>query len=71
MSTTDEAGVLELTREEILDRIERGAQRRRKMCARDLIRAYRAGQLDDPGGVADLLALANLLPDDDPIFGKT
>jgi hypothetical protein len=68
---TDGAGVLELTREEILDRLERGAQRRRGITARDLVRSYRAGTLDDPGAVADLLALAYLLPEDDPIFAGT
>jgi hypothetical protein len=33
-----------------------------------MLRAYRAGRLDDPGRVADLLVLADLLPDDDPLF---
>ena len=60
--------VLELTREEIIERIEEGARRRLRMSAHDLVRKYRSGQLDEPGAVADLLALANLLPDNDPLF---
>lgn len=60
--------ILELTREEIIARIEEGARRRLSMSARDLVRKYRSGQLDEPGAVADLLALANLLPDNDPLF---
>lgn len=61
------AAVLELTRGDIIDRIEQGARRRLGMSARELIRAYQAGRLDDPGRVGDLLALAALLPDDDPL----
>ena len=60
--------VLELTREEIIERIEEGAWQRLRMSARDLVRKYRSGQLDEPGAVADLLALANLLPDNAPLF---
>jgi len=63
-------GVIELTRDEIIKRIDRGAQRRLHTSAKDLVRRYRAGKLEDPGSVADLLALANLLPDNDPLFGN-
>ena len=62
--------LLELSRAEIVDQIERGAQRRRHMGAGELVRAYRAGRLEDAGEVADLLALANLLPETDPLFGN-
>ena len=62
--------VLELTREEIIARIEEGAWQRLRMSARDLVRKYRSGQLDEPGAVADLLALSNLLPDNDPLFAN-
>lgn len=64
--TTD--GVLELTRDEIVRRIERGAQRRLHMSARELVQAYRSGRLEDPGLVADLLALSSLLAESDPLF---
>jgi hypothetical protein len=60
---------VEMTRDEIVRLIDDGARRRRNMSAADLIRAYRAKQLDDPGPVADLLALAYLLNDRDPLFG--
>ncbi len=60
--------ILELTRDEILKRLEDGARRRLGMSAGDMLRAYRAGALADPGRVADLLGLADLLRDDDPIF---
>jgi len=60
--------VLELTRDEILQRLEAGARRRRGLSAQDLLRLYRAGKLEEPCGVADLLGLADLLPDDDPLF---
>jgi len=63
-------GVIELTRKEIIERIEHGAKRRMHCSARNLVRLYRAGQLEDAGAVADLLALANLLPDNDPLFGN-
>ncbi len=62
------AVTIELSREQILQRIEDGARRRRNLSAAELLRAYRAGRLDDPGGVADLLILADLLSDDDPVF---
>jgi hypothetical protein len=38
------------------------------MSAAEFIRAYRDGTLDEPGELADLLALAYLLPDEDPLF---
>jgi hypothetical protein len=61
--------VLELTRSEIITRIERGAKHRGlPYSAEDLMDAYRGGRLDDPSGVADLVGLASLLPDDDPLF---
>ncbi len=64
----DVTPVLELTRIEIVCRIEAGAQRRLKMTADEFVRAYKGGQIKEPGQVADLLALAHLLPDDDPLF---
>ena len=66
----DNGVVLELSREDILRRIEKAAQRRLKMSASELLRAYRAGRIEDPGRVADLLVLADLLREDDPIFAR-
>lgn len=61
--------VLELNRGQIISRIERGAKQRGLLySAEDLIRAYRQGQLEDPSAVADLVGLASLLADDDPLF---
>jgi hypothetical protein len=58
---------LELSRDRIAGLIERGAQERRGVSARRLVRSYRRGRLQEPGEVADLLVLADLLPDDDAI----
>lgn len=63
----EDGSILELTREEIVERIEEGARRRRGMSARDLIRAYLEGRLENPGEVADLLVLADLLAEDDTL----
>jgi hypothetical protein len=62
---------LELTREEIVGIIDAQAQRRCGMTARTLLRCYRQGTLEDPGCVADLLVLSDLLPDNDPLFART
>ena len=59
---------VQFTRAEILERLEKGAQACRGMSASELVRAYRAGQLEEPGEIAALLTLADLLPDDDPIL---
>jgi hypothetical protein len=64
MADTD----LELTRDEIVAILEDGARRRVEMTAGELVRAYRDGLLEDPGMVADLLVLAHLLAEDDPLF---
>ena len=67
MATT-ENGVRELTREEILESLEAGAQRRLGITAQAMLRAYREGRLEDPGAVADLLVLADLLSPADPVL---
>lgn len=59
---------IELARDEIIRLINEGSTERRGMSANDLLNLYRKGKLDEPGEVADLLALADLLPDDDNIF---
>jgi hypothetical protein len=64
----EQKAVLEVTRDDILARLESGARRRRGLSAADLLARYRAGSLDEPCEVADLLALADLLPADDPLF---
>jgi hypothetical protein len=63
--------VLELTKSQIYTRLEEGAQRRCRMSAADLIRLYKEGRLKNPGALIDLLSLAHLLTDDDPLFVST
>ena len=58
----------ELTRDEIVARLDAEARRRLDMSAENLVRAYRSCELTDPGRVADLLALASLLDPTDPLF---
>jgi hypothetical protein len=60
--------VLELSRDEIVAQISTGAQRRLGISAEELLRAYAQRRLENPGRVADLLALARLLPDNDPLI---
>jgi hypothetical protein len=59
---------LELTREEIVYRLDCEARERLGISARDMIDRYRAGSLEDPSAVRDLLILASLLPDGDPLL---
>lgn len=58
----------ELDREEIVQRIHRGALARCNMSGEELLAAYGKGLLEEPGEVADLLVLADLLADDDQIL---
>ncbi len=61
--------ILELSRDQILTRIERGAKMRGLLySAQELISRYREGQLEDPSAVGDLIAMTSLLPDNDPLF---
>lgn len=60
-----------LSRQEIVSALDEGARRRRNISGCDLVRSYRAGRLADPGEVADLLVLADLLSEDDPIFSAS
>jgi hypothetical protein len=67
---TDNGAVIEMTRDEIAEMLEAEAQRRRCLPASVLLRQYRAGQLDQLGDVADLIALSNLLPEHDPLLAE-
>ena len=55
-------------REELVEEIDQGSRRAIGLSASQLARAYRVGELEDPTGVADLIALLNLLPEDDVLF---
>ncbi len=57
-----------LSRDEIIERIDKGARQRRGVSGRSLIAAYQEGRLEQAGDVADLLVLAELLEDNDPFF---
>jgi hypothetical protein len=59
---------LELSRAEIVETLDRESRRRLGVSGAELIQRYRAGTLKDCGTVADLLALAQLLTEDDPLF---
>jgi hypothetical protein len=65
-----ETPLLDLNRDQIVTRIERGTKQRLCIGVQDFVTLYRAGRLPDPGKVADLVALAALLPDTDPFFLK-
>ncbi len=56
------------SRDEIVAYIDDQARKRLKTSARDMLRAWREGRLDVAGEVADLLVLADMLPEDDPLF---
>lgn len=57
-----------LSRDEIVARLELGASQRLGVSAATMIADYRAGRLSDLGAVVDLLALAGLLAEDDPLY---
>ena len=58
----------ELSREQIVERLDFGASRVLNVSAAEMVRAYRAGELQDPGEVVEFLILASLLRTDDPLF---
>ncbi len=60
--------ILTLTREQIIAILEREAMKRLRLSARELIRRYARGELEDPGRVSDLVILSHLLPEDDELF---
>lgn len=62
--------VLTLTREQILEILERESQKRLGLSARELFRRYARGLLEDPGEVSDLVVIADLLPEDDELFAR-
>ena len=57
-----------LTRDEIVEMIDEHARKRHGYSARHLLRAYRTGRLRQWGEFGDLLCVAGLLDDDDPIW---
>lgn len=58
-----------LSVDEIIDLVERDAQRRMNISAKELSELYINGTLEDPSSVRDLLNLLDLLPSD-AFYGK-
>ena len=58
---------VELTQDEIIALIEKGARERRGVTARELVEAYREGRLEEPGRVLDLLTFAAMLDKEHPL----
>lgn len=67
-SATAREEILTLTREQIIALLEREAQKRLGISARELFRRYSKRLLEDPGEVSDLIVVADLLPEDDELF---
>jgi len=59
---------LELSRDQIVAQLEKESQRRLGMSADKFLLLYRLGRIPDPGSVGDLVVLADLLSDDDPLI---
>lgn len=59
---------IELTDEEIIERIRSGARERLQMSAEEMVCAFREGRLEEPGYVIDLLSLAGMLDTDHPLY---
>ncbi len=64
----DTVHALDLSRDEIVQMLDEEAESRLGLTAAELLSRYRRGELEDVGDVADLLVIARLLPDDDPLF---
>ena len=61
---------IELTEEEVIERIKSGAQERLGMPAEEMVRQFLDGSLEEPGRVIDLLSLAGMLDTDHPLYVK-
>lgn len=66
MTLTDTA--VEYTRDELVAEIDATAREVIGMSAAELAHAYRNGTLEAPSRVADIIALINLLPENDTLF---
>lgn len=64
MTQTDTT--VEFTREEIIEQLDEAARERGlSICA--MLTSFRNGSLANPAEVLDVLALADILPEDDPL----
>lgn len=60
--------MVKLSRDEIVASLEEGARDRTGLSARVMLRRYREGKLPDTCRVTDLIALSNLLRENDPLL---
>ena len=71
ISTNGTGGaIIKLSRAQIVDSLEKGAQDRVGLSARVMLKRYREGRLADPSRVGDLIALSNLLRKNDPVLAE-
>lgn len=59
---------IEVTQEEIVERIDSGSRKRLQMSAEEMVSAFREGRLEEPFSVIDLLSLAGMLDTDHPLY---
>ena len=64
------SSVVKMSRDQILESLEKGARQRTGLSAQVMLRRYRHGRLAGPSRVTDLIALSNLLRKNDPILAK-
>jgi hypothetical protein len=59
--------VLELSRDEVVQQMDAAARRSLGMSGMAALQEFAHGRLEDPGEIAEILVLADLLADDDPV----
>ena len=59
---------IELTQDEIVERLELQAPARLGMSAQAMVDLYRAGLIEEPGAVIDLLSFCSMLDLDHPLY---
>jgi hypothetical protein len=64
----EDVAVEEFTRDEIVEQLEAVAQRLTGLSAAQTLREFVAGRLRETDDLAEVLVLADLLPDDDPVL---
>lgn len=58
--------IIDISRDDIICRLEEGAKRRLGVSAMEMLRRYREDDLEDPGLVVDLIMLSKVLEKSDP-----
>lgn len=70
MRTAERVSASSISRDEILERINEAAKNRLHISGDELIRQYCTTGVPDPGPVAEVLILLDLLDPSDPIFAE-